>query len=119
MSQRPRSDDDEAHDILAAEAFEVPAADPALHVEPPHDVLAAEEFEMPAPDPELRHVPVPADPSGTPEPHDVLAADEFPMPAVRGHGPALDAAGPRPRRLLVLAGGGIVGVLALRALRRH
>ncbi len=51
----------------------------------PHDVLAAEEFAMPTADPELHHGPVspPEDPSGIVEPHDVLAAEEFPMPAGR------------------------------------
>lgn len=53
--------------------------------EEPHDVLAAEEFAMPGADPELHHGPVspPEDPSGIVEPHDVLAAEEFPMPAGR------------------------------------
>ncbi len=51
--------------------------------EPVHDVLAADMFAMPAADPELHHGPVrpPEDPTGIPEPHDVLAAEEFPMPA--------------------------------------
>lgn len=59
--------------------------------EPPHDVLAAEAFEMPASDPELHHhgpIQVPEDPAGIAEPHDVLAADEFPMPAARQSGTA-------------------------------
>lgn len=53
--------------------------------EPVHDVLAAEAFAMPAPDPSLHHGPVvlPGDPTGIAEPHDVLAAEEFPMPAPR------------------------------------
>jgi hypothetical protein len=53
--------------------------------EPAHDVLAADMFAMPAADPELHHGPVrpPEDPAGIPEPHDVLAAEEFPMPAGR------------------------------------
>ncbi len=53
--------------------------------EPAHDVLAAEAFAVPAPDPDLHHGPVllPDDPTGSPEPHDVLAAEEFPMPAPR------------------------------------
>jgi hypothetical protein len=51
-----------------------------------HDVLAAEAFAMPAPDPSLHHGPVvlPDDPTGIAEPHDVLAAEEFPMPAACG-----------------------------------
>jgi hypothetical protein len=56
------------------------------HPEPEaaHDVLAAEAFAVPAPDPELRRAPVvlPEDPSGIAEPHDILAAEEFAMPAV-------------------------------------
>ena len=50
-----------------------------------HDVLAAEAFAMPARDPSLHHGPVvlPDDPTGIAEPHDVLAAEEFPMPAGR------------------------------------
>ena len=54
-----------------------PARDPA------QDVLAAEAFAMPAPDPTLTHGPVvlPEDPTGIEEPHDVLAAEEFAMPA--------------------------------------
>ena len=51
--------------------------------EPAHDVLAAEAFAMPAPDPRLHHGPVvlPDDPTGIAEPHDVLAAEEFAMPS--------------------------------------
>ena len=51
--------------------------------EPAHDVLAAEEFGVPAADPGLHHGPVtlPDDPTGIVEPHDVLAAEEFAMPA--------------------------------------
>jgi hypothetical protein len=64
MSQARQSSEERAHDVLAAEAFAVPAPDPALH--------------------QLHHEPVrpPEDPLGTEEPHDVLAAEEFPMPAV-------------------------------------
>jgi hypothetical protein len=53
--------------------------------EPVHDVLAAEAFAVPAPDPVLHHGPVvlPDDPSGIEGPHDVLAAEEFAMPAPR------------------------------------
>jgi hypothetical protein len=59
--------------------------------EPAHDVLAAEAFAVPAPDPHLHHGPVvlPDDPTGIAEPHDVLAAEEFAMPAAwppRGSG---------------------------------
>ena len=49
--------------------------------EPAHDVLAAEAFAVPASDPELRRpVQLPEDPSGIAEPHDILAAEEFAMP---------------------------------------
>lgn len=85
--------DDEAHDVLAAEEFGMPAPDPALHADPPHDVLAADEFAVGAGDPALHHGPValPDDPTGIAEPHDVLAAEEFALPAgvqLRGRLPA-------------------------------
>jgi hypothetical protein len=51
------ADRDEAHDVLAAEEFGMPAPDPALHREPAHDVLAAEEFGVPARDPALHRAP--------------------------------------------------------------
>jgi hypothetical protein len=68
-----------------------PASEPATSEtsdEAAHDVLAAEAFAMPAPDPSLHHGPVvlPEDPTGIAEPHDVLAAEEFPMPDARGQG---------------------------------
>jgi hypothetical protein len=83
MTDRRRSSGDDAHDVLAAEEFGVPAPDPTLHHDPAHDVLAAEEFGMPATDPSLHRRPVslPGDPTGIAEPHDVLAAEEFAMPA--------------------------------------
>jgi hypothetical protein len=47
-----------------------------------HDILAAEAFAVPAPDPRLRHdLVLPGDPAGIVEPHDILAAEEFAMPA--------------------------------------
>ena len=49
--------------------------------ERPHDILAAEEFVVPAADPALKHTELPADPTGIAAPHDVLAAEEFPLPA--------------------------------------
>jgi hypothetical protein len=75
------------------------------------DVLAAEAFAMPSADPSLRHQPIalPDDPSGIAEPHDVLAAEEFAMPAPRGSsesgGGALARAGEAmsPKRLGVAA----------------
>ena len=60
-TEQQASDPEGAHDVLAAEAFAVPAADPVLH----------------HPDP----VVLPEDPAGESAPHDVLAAEEFPLPA--------------------------------------
>jgi hypothetical protein len=63
MAKPHTSENDEAaHDVLAAEAFQVPAADPVLHRSP---------------------VVLPDDPTGSSEPHDILAAEEFAMPAPR------------------------------------
>ncbi len=50
-------------------------ADPT-GIEEAHDVLAAEEFAMPA----RSAGDIPPDPTGIQEPHDVLAAEEFAMP---------------------------------------
>jgi hypothetical protein len=89
--------------------------------EPAHDILAAEAFAVPAPDPELNHPPVvlPSDPSGIQEPHDVLAAEEFAMPAVKPHvddGPNRRA---KARRAAFLAGtlGALVGLIRIRRRR--
>ena len=57
--RRNRAEDEAARDILAAEAFAVPSADPSLR----------------------HHLVLPEDPAGIPEPHDILAAEEFAMPA--------------------------------------
>jgi hypothetical protein len=84
-----------------------------------HDVLAAEAFQMPAADPELHHGPVvlPEDPSGNGEPHDILAAEEFAMPAPRPTYHPAELAQRRGgwRRLAVEL---IVALLVLRALAR-
>ena len=93
--------DDEAHDVLAAEAFAVPARDPAL-----------------------RHGPIklPDDPSGIAEAHDVLAAEEFAMPATQppsspaGHAGRIAAKVPLPVRVVALTA---VALGFLRALRRR
>lgn len=88
-----------------------------------HDVLAAEAFAVPTADPSLRHQPItlPDDPSGIAEPHDVLAAEEFAMPAMRRPSSPTSPAG----RLAAKARGPaqIVALFAvalgvLRALRR-
>jgi hypothetical protein len=73
-----------ATDVLAAEQFGVPAPDPAFRSRamPATDVLAAEEFGVPAPDPGLHHehLVLPEDLVGN-EARDVLVAEEFAMPA--------------------------------------
>ena len=89
--------------------------------EPAHDVLAAEAFAVPAPDPGLRHrrVVVPEDPSGIAEPHDILAAEEFAMPALSGEagGGALTRASEAPW-WKVGAAAAVVAVVRLRRRRR-
>jgi hypothetical protein len=92
--------------------------------EPARDVLAAEAFAVPAPDPSLHHGPVvlPDDPTGIAEPHDVLAAEEFAMPAA----PAQHATSVMTRRAqdwwrlgIAVAAGGLLLLAALRLLRRR
>jgi hypothetical protein len=88
--------------------------------EPAHDILAAEAFAMPAPDPAFRHdLVVPEDPRGTAEPHDILAAEEFAMPAPgRRLAEAADSSvgyGTRPRLTWLSA----AGLVALWLRRRH
>ncbi len=111
--------EDRPHDVLAAEEFGVPAADPALHVEKPHDVLAAEEYGVPAADPALHHGPVqlPDDPTGIAEPHDVLAAEEFAMPAPPpgAHAPSE----PRVTRGRALVAAAALGLLVALRLRKR
>jgi MYXO-CTERM domain-containing protein len=91
-----------------------------------HDVLAAEAFAMPSADPSLRHEPItlPDDPSGIAEPHDVLAAEEFAMPAGRGPsegsggGPlALATQAASPKRIGIAAAVALVALLVLRRRR--
>ena len=93
----PRETKESAHDILAAEEFQMPAADPALHRGP---------------------VVLPDDPSGNGEPHDILAAEEFAMPAPR---PAYHPAQLAARRggWVRFAAEVIGGLLVLRALARR
>jgi hypothetical protein len=87
--------------------------------EPAHDVLAAEAFAVPAPDPDLRHqrVVLPADPSGIAEPHDILAAEEFAMPAVKPPPGSGLGHGSNPSRGAALGAG--AALLALLGLRRR
>jgi hypothetical protein len=91
--------------------------------EPAHDVLAAEAFAVPAPDPRLRRRPVvlPEDPSGIAEPHDILAAEEFAMPALPSEtdrGPLTRAADAPWWSILSAAAGALVALIALRRRRR-
>ncbi|HEY1519785.1 MAG TPA: MYXO-CTERM sorting domain-containing protein [Solirubrobacteraceae bacterium] len=88
------------------------------------DILAAEAFAMPSADPTLRHQPIalPDDPTGIAEAHDVLAAEEFAMPAPRGSsesgGGALARAGEAasPKRVGIAAA---VALLVLAVMRRR
>ncbi len=92
--------------------------------EEPHDILAAEAFAVPAPDPSLHHGPVvlPEDPTGIAEPHDVLAAEEFAMPAV-ARVPRTTLARRRQASWVQLGlsalAGAVAAVLLFRALRRR
>jgi hypothetical protein len=96
-SERPKSPDEEAaHDVLAAEAFAVPAPDPDLHHE---------------------HVVLPDDPSGIEAPHDILAAEEFAMPAAPARSPVAGGASAARARRTVM--GAAAGLLALLGARRH
>jgi hypothetical protein len=99
MARSPN--DDKAKDVLAAEAFAVPAADPWLH---------------------RGHITLPADPTGIEEPHDVLAAEAFALPAP----PYAGVSGALVRRAgssWRIGAGAAVGVLlalvVLRLLRRR
>ncbi len=86
--------------------------------EPAHDVLAAEAFAVPAPDPVLHHGPVtlPDDPTGIEEPHDVLAAEDFAMPAPPSAGGAMAPRAAAAKRLVMAVVLGAVVVMVLRRL---
>jgi MYXO-CTERM domain-containing protein len=77
----------------------------------PHDILAAEEFGIGTRD--ERHPP---DPTGIHEPHDVLAAEEFPMPSPAEHADH-GSDGSSPARWIPLAGLALIAVLLLRRRR--
>jgi len=85
-----------------------------------HDVLAAEEFAVPAPDPSIGHpVVLPGDPSGITEPHDVLAAEEFALPALPPHpGGPIAVSTRRGRRAGALALSAL-GLLVLSVIRHR
>jgi hypothetical protein len=90
-----------------------------------HDILAAEAFAVPSADPTLRHQPItlPEDPSGIAEAHDVLAAEEFAMPAPRSTpesgGGALARAGEAasPKRIGIAAAVALIAWVVLRRRR--
>ncbi len=97
MSDPPISEP--AHDVLAAEAFAVPAADPRLHPHP---------------------LGVPDDPTGPSEPHDILAAEAFPMPAsLPAPGVVLTRAEHRRHLGASAALGGVVALALRRLLTRR
>jgi hypothetical protein len=89
--------------------------------EPARDVLAAEAFAVPARDPALTHGPVvlPDDPSGITEPHDILAAEEFAMPAATPRGGAGESLARRARRRGPLVIGIVFAVLTASRSRRR
>ena len=94
-----RSSGDPAHDVLAAEAFAVPGADPSLDPRP---------------------VVLPSDPTGIEEPHDVLSAEDYaiPAPPPGARSSFYPQPGSRTRLLLKLAGAGAAVTAVLRRLRR-
>jgi hypothetical protein len=89
--------------------------------EPAHDVLAAEAFAVPSADPELRPGPVefPEDPSGIAEPHDILAAEEFAMPAARASSGGASHLTPSAETGRRVAGAAAAGGLLAWLLRRR
>ena len=86
-----------------------------------HDVLAAEAFAVPAPDPVLHHGPVtlPDDPTGIEEPHDVLAAEDFAMPAPPPAAGAMTRRAATRKRLAMAVALGVVGLMVVRQLLRR
>jgi hypothetical protein len=86
-----------------------------------HDVLAAEEFALPVADPTIHPRPVvlPDDPSGIGEPHDVLAAEEFAMPAVHPHPNVVAPRQGSPSRAWLIAVGAFALLRVLRRRRRR
>lgn len=88
-----------------------------------HDVLAAEQFAMPAPQAAWHSGPLelPPEPNPSDEPHDVLAAEEFAMPAPPPHVEFASAPAPskRPERRHVAAAAAAVGAALVALLRRR
>jgi hypothetical protein len=91
--------------------------------EPPHDILAAEAFALPAADPQLHRAPLalPEDLTGTTEPRDVLAAEEFAIPAPAGEsGSPSRGGGDRMRGPLAALGSlAVLAVFRRRARQRR
>jgi hypothetical protein len=100
-----------------------PMPESGQQVDKARDVLAAEAFAMPAPDPSLHHGPVvlPDDPTGIAEPHDVLAAEEFPMPAAGAPGSSRALVRPEKtsHRIGIAVAAGLLLVLARRLIARR
>jgi hypothetical protein len=87
-----------------------------------HNVLAAEAFAVPAPDPAIAHdrVVLPPDPTGITRPHDVLAAEQFALPAAPPHPGGIDLRSAHRRtgpRIAVL--GALAALIVTLVLRRR
>jgi hypothetical protein len=98
MPEHGRQTEDSAHDVLAAEAFAVPARDPSLTHDP---------------------VVLPDDPTGISEPHDILAAEEFAMPAGRPVSEGGAFARSARRKGPLVAAIALAVVIAVRRRRSH
>jgi hypothetical protein len=85
-------------------------------IEEAHDVLAADEFAMPARGDYGLHLP--RDPHGIEEAHDVLAADEFGFPAGPDRPAGTLKGGGAPNPVVVL-GATALAVLLYRAVKRR
>jgi hypothetical protein len=85
-------------------------------IEEAHDVLAADEFAMPARGDYGLHLP--GDPHGIVEAHDVLAADEFAMPSGPDRLVETLKGGGAPNPVVVL-GAAALAVLLYRAVKRR
>lgn len=81
-----------------------------------HDVLAADEFAIPAKADYGLHLP--GDPHGIQEPHDVLAADEFAMPSGPDRALGTLKGGGAVNPIVVFGAAALAAVLLRRVLRR-
>jgi MYXO-CTERM domain-containing protein len=89
----------------------IPAMPDRQQDDNPHDILAAEEFGIGTRD--ERHPP---DPTGIHEAHDILAAEEFAMPSPADHAEHASS-GPSPIRWVPLAALALVAAVLLRRRR--